>query len=161
MKAIVEKRKFDGTLVMCYEGELVSRDAMQTIIDCRFNSEVVKPYVSFRRGDRTVETFYHNCWYHIIEIHDVDDDRLKGWYCNITFPPAITEIVNGVLIIYVDLAIDVFVHPNGDFLILDEDELDALNFDANMLAQVWSTVELLRKQVLFQQVPFKEILSKR
>jgi protein associated with RNAse G/E len=159
MKITVEKRKPDGSLVTNYVGELISRDDTKTILECRFNFEAVKPYVSFCLGDRSVETFYHDRWYHIVELHSVDDDLLKGWYCNLTLPPTITERDDELLIVYIDLAIDVFVNPRGDFLILDEEELDLLKLDPVTQLQVWFNVEALRRQVSHREIPFNEILS--
>jgi len=81
--------------------------------------------VPFRTGDRFVELFYTDRWYNILEMHDVDDDRLKGWYCNVTKP---AEVVGGQ-IRYVDLALDLLVYPDGRQLVLDEDEFEALELD--------------------------------
>lgn len=157
MKVTVEKRKLDGMVVTRYEGKLISHHDMQTIIECRFTFDAVKPYVSFCCGDRSVETFYHDRWYHIVELHSVIDDQLKGWYCNITFPPTIRENSNEMRIVYTDLEIDVFVDPKGNFLILDEDELGLLNLDPKTERQVWSSVESLRKQVLRKELPFHKL----
>ena len=42
----------------------------------------------------------------------------KGWYCNVTTPASFDA--DGIR--YVDLALDLFVHPDGRFTVLDEDE---------------------------------------
>ena len=65
-------------------------------------------------------------WYNILEIHDREDDRLKGWYCNIG-KPAVMEAGNKIS--YVDLALDLWVAPDGTQTVLDEDEFAALDLD--------------------------------
>ncbi len=87
--------------------------------DFRFNGILLK------ENDRFVERYFSDRWYNIFEIHDRQDDHLKGWYCNITLP---AEFTPGQ-IAYVDLALDVLVFPNWEYLILDEDEFEALEID--------------------------------
>ena len=82
---------------------------------------------TLRRGDRFIETFYLDRWYNILEIHDREDDQLKGWYCNIG-KPAMKEAGNEIS--YVDLALDLWVAPDGTQTVLDEDEFNALDLDA-------------------------------
>ena len=50
-------------------------------------------HATLRRGDRFIETYYTDRWYNIFEIHAREDDRLKGWYCNIA-KPAVMEAGN-------------------------------------------------------------------
>ncbi len=80
-----------------------------------------------RTGDRFIETYFTERWYNVFEIHDREDDRLKGWYCNIG-RPAVMESENTIS--YVDLALDLWVAPDGSQTVLDEDEFDALDLDA-------------------------------
>ena len=72
-----------------------------------------------------METYYHDRWYNIFEIHDRDDDALKGWYCNITRP---ANFVDG-RVEYVDLFLDLWVSANGDQTVLDEEEFLAAKLD--------------------------------
>jgi uncharacterized protein len=78
-------------------------------------------YVVLERGDLFLEWYYFGRWYNIFQIYSTAG-QLKGWYCNIGMPP---ELVDGELH-YVDLALDVFVFPDGRHLVLDEDEFDVL-----------------------------------
>lgn len=157
MKAIIEKYTHDGALNIRYDGVLLAQDETRLVFQGYFAFDVPRDYVQFRRGDRSVETFYTDRWYNIVELHDVDDDRLKGWYCNIARPPRITHTADAVIIAYDDLALDAFIAPDGNLLVLDEDELDALQLDAETLARVWSAVELLREHAARREAPFNQI----
>jgi uncharacterized protein len=75
-----------------------------------------------KTGDRFLETFYSNRWYNIFEIHDRDDKKIKGWYCNIGYPADIKED----RLSYVDLELDLLIFPDGRQLVLDVDEFNAL-----------------------------------
>jgi len=50
-----------------------------------------------------VETYYTDRRYYIFEIHDRDDDQLKGWYCNVS-RLAVLDADDRLL--YMDLALD-------------------------------------------------------
>ncbi len=115
-----------GREVFRYSGVFQREGAGWLQLEARFNRQGFDFHgVPFRMGDRFVELFYTDRWYNILEMHDVDDDRLKGWYCNVTKP---AEVVGGE-VRYVDLALDLLVYPDGRQLALDEDEFEALGLD--------------------------------
>ncbi len=106
-----------------YEGRILEQSAESILIEAFFNGGS-RPFhgINLVNGDRFIETYYFDRWYNIFEIHDLETDRLKGWYCNVTYP---AEFVNG-RVSYVDLALDLLVYPDGRLLVLDEDEFDEL-----------------------------------
>lgn len=120
------KKNPAGEVVWQYEGEVLHRDETSITVEAFFNRDDM-PFqeIILKRNDRFVETFYSDRWYNIFEIHDCDDGRLKGWYCNIARPAAIED----GFVSYVDLALDLWVSPDGRQAVLDEDELDELNLD--------------------------------
>jgi hypothetical protein len=109
-----------------YPGRIIARDLHSVLVEAFFNIDD-RPFhgITLRTNDRSIERYYSNRWYNIFEIHDRDDDRLKAWYCNVTSP----AVFNPGKITYIDLALDILVYPDGDYLILDEDEFDALDLD--------------------------------
>jgi uncharacterized protein len=143
-----------GAPVWHYTGTLIERDEAWMCIEARFGREdVATPYVTFRKGDRMVEWFYTDRWYNIFQIHDVDDDQIKGWYCNITRPAHITmDTISAD-----DLALDVFITPKGDILLDDEDEFELLNLSIDDRAAVYAAVAALRQRVADRAAPFDVI----
>jgi hypothetical protein len=90
-----------------------------------------------------VEWFYSDRWHNIFQMHDADDDRLKGWYCNLTRPARL-----GPNDIYAeDLALDVMVYPDGNFRLLDEDEFAALEITASDRSHALNALEELKFMV--------------
>ena len=119
----VYKLDHHGRELWRYPARVLARDAHSIRLEGFFNRDdtPVGPAV-FKRGDRLVETFYSDRWYNVFAVYDRDDGALKGWYCNITRPATITdEAVSGD-----DLALDVWVSPDGAATVLDEEEFAAL-----------------------------------
>lgn len=140
-----------GEAVWHYDGELVERAATFVCLAARFaRDDVDAGYVVFRRGDLMTEWFYNDRWYNVFRIEDVDDGRLKGWYCNIGRPARLSATD----VAYDDLALDVFVSPGGDILVLDEDEFAALALPEADVAACWSAVDAIRAAVVGRVAPF-------
>lgn len=83
-------------------------------------------------GDRFTEFYYLGRWFNVFHIADYNGRR-KGWYCNIARPAQ----PDALGISFVDLYLDLFVHPNGRYTVLDEDELAAANLPAELKQQAY------------------------
>jgi hypothetical protein len=122
----INKLNLKHELLWSYSGVVLDRSDNAIKLEARFNRETSDAgYVIFENDDRFVEYFYADRWYNIFEIHSVKDDRLKGWYCNIAKPALFCDNT----IDQVDLALDVWINPDGAALILDEDEFADLRLD--------------------------------
>lgn len=116
-----------GEVVWQYQGRLVSRPDGAIVIEAFFNREDLPFHgIVLKTNDRFIETFYTNRWYNIFEIHDRENFQLKGWYCNIGRPAVISGSES---LSYEDLALDLWVTPDGVQQVLDEDEFAALDLD--------------------------------
>lgn len=119
----VHKLNHKGQEKIKYEGEIVERTPTRIILEAHFALPTVElGYTTFETSDRFVEYFYSDRWYNIFAIFSGATGVLKGWYCNITRPAQLTESK----IWADDLALDLFVQPTGEQLVLDEDEFAAL-----------------------------------
>lgn len=156
---VIEKRDHTGAFLLRYFGSRVlSKTPTAICIEAFFDFDLPGDYVNINNGDRVVEWFFTDRWYNIMEYHDVRDDHLKGWYCNITRPSEVlVRAFDNLTVTWDDLALDVFIHPDGRFLLLDEDELDALALSPIEQAQVWAAVQALRQEVNNRQPPFNLI----
>jgi len=132
MKIRVQKKSPDGEVMVEYEGEELSRDEHAVKLEALFTREDM-PFmdVVFKKGDRFVEYYYFDRWYNIFAIHDRDDGRLKGWYCNIGMP----AVMEGDLVSYIDLALDLWVSADGRQTILDEDEFEMLDLNNELRSE--------------------------
>jgi protein associated with RNAse G/E len=146
----VLKRKLDGEVTWQYEGRILCRGPNAVVLEALFNRPDL-PFmdVVLRENDRFVETFYTDRWYNIFEIHDREDDRLKGWYCNIARP----AVIQAGAVSYVDLALDLWVSTDGKQTVLDEDEFDALPLEAEDRERALAALAGLQKAFQAQQPP--------
>ncbi|MDZ4770225.1 MAG: DUF402 domain-containing protein [Chloroflexota bacterium] len=136
----VIKRDHHGVETWRYDGTIVDRGAAWVCLIARFNRDDHDAgYLVYRRGDRFTEWFYADHWYNVFRIEDGDSGALKGWYCNITRPAILGETV----IASDDLALDLFVAPDGAMRLLDEDEFAALDLTDADRAAAWSAVDAL------------------
>jgi uncharacterized protein len=122
----IYKLNHRGEEVWHYEGEVLERSPQHVCIEARFvgrSPEVDLGVVVFRRGDLMTEWFFSDRWYNVFRLRDGVTGAFKGWYCNVARPAQLSEEV----ITQEDLALDVFISPDGAVSILDEDEFDALD----------------------------------
>ncbi|MEJ5202411.1 MAG: DUF402 domain-containing protein [Anaerolineales bacterium] len=122
----VVKCNLTGQETWSYQGNLIKRSRDIVLLEAFFNrADLPFHNIVLRQGDRFLEAYFSKRWYNIFEIYDVTDGHLKGWYCNVTKPAIFQEDK----ISYVDLALDLLVYPDGERLLLDEEEFDALPLD--------------------------------
>jgi protein associated with RNAse G/E len=124
MKEIeIIKQDHQGLETFRYTGKILRQESDQIILEAFFNRDDTPiGEIVLRRGDRFVEKYFTDRWYNIFKIHEQASDNIKGWYCNIGYPAEIQE----TQISYRDLALDLLIYPDGEQLILDEDEFKAL-----------------------------------
>ena len=139
----VFKRNLAGEVTWQYSGSILRREPNFVLLEARFNLPDTPFMDTFlKNNDRFVEIFYTDRWYNIFEMHDRDDGRVKGWYCNVG-RPAMLEADDRLS--YVDLALDLWVTPDGTQTVLDEDEFAALDLDTETRQQARAALEELQK----------------
>jgi len=125
----VQKKNPAGEVTYQYEGVMLARDENSVTLEALFDrADMPFMDVVFKTGDRFVETYYTDRWYNIFAIHDRDDGKVKGWYCNIGKP----AVIEDGLVSYMDLALDLWVSRNGQQTVLDEDEFKALKLNEEL-----------------------------
>ena len=147
----VIKRNLAGQEVMRYTGIVLYQDPEGITLEAHFDhADVPVANSVLRCGDRFIETYYMQRWYNIFEIHDRVDDRLKGWYCNIG-KPAVLEAADRIS--YVDLALDLWVDPDGMQTVLDEDEFAALSLDTDTRSRAGAALAELQAHFSYNKKP--------
>ena len=97
-----------------------------------------KDGVEIVRGDVFTEHYYSERWFNILHIAS-PEGRPRGWYCNVAMPAE----WNDEGISFVDLYLDLFVHPDGRYAVLDEDELAAANLLDDIVARAYGALKEL------------------
>lgn len=148
---IVRKLNLDEEEKIRYPGRVLERTASAVVLEAFFSRERMElGFVTLKPGDRFVEYFYADRWYNVFVIYDVDNGRLKGWYCNVTRP---TIIADGQ-VSAVDLALDLWIAPDGSVLVLDEDEFAALPLAPEETAAARAALDELRALAAAHAGPF-------
>jgi predicted RNA-binding protein associated with RNAse of E/G family len=146
----VRKLDHKGREVFSYPGYVVERTGDAIVLRTTWDRDpMVLPFVVLEPGDRWTETFFSDRWYNIFEIR-ASDGRLKGWYCNIARPATITaEEVSAE-----DLALDLWVEPDGSQQVLDEDEFEALGLASHERATALEALGEVMAMVRQEAPPF-------
>lgn len=150
MKIKVQKKNPAGEVIYEYEGVLLSRDETSVTLEALFDrADMPFMDVVFKMGDRFVEYYYTDRWYNIFAIHDREDGKIKGWYCNIGKPVVIEDGV----VSYVDLALDLWVSRDGQQTVLDEDEFEKLEINEELKAGALQGLAELKQLFLKDKPP--------
>jgi protein associated with RNAse G/E len=140
-KVTVYKLNPAGQVTWQYQGSVLQHTHHAVVVEAYFDRQDM-PFqgITLKRRDRFVETFYDNRWYNLFEIYDRDDGQRKGWYCNICHP----AVIRDDSISYIDLALDLWVTPDGQQTILDEDEFAGLDLDGKTRTQALAALGSLQ-----------------
>ena len=156
MSVTVIKNDHTGQEVWRYTGQVIERNPRFVKLEAYFQGSKAPVNVgplTLEAGDRMVEWFYSERWYNIFEIHHHETDALKGWYCNITRPADTTDET----IVADDLALDVIVTPEGEIVLDDEDEYEALPLTATEREATQAALTDLRQRIRQRRPPFDAI----
>jgi len=114
----IHKCDHRGQPRVSYDGELIAHDGPRITLRARWTLPArTLPYVTLEPGDVFIETFYTDRWYNVFEIHG-PDGTLKGWYADICRPARL----EGDALSWDDLALDIWMDPDGTMQILDQEE---------------------------------------
>ena len=126
----VRKLEPGGQLDYAWDGVVLRCDTSGIVLRAEFNVELVeREFATFRRGDVFHEFYYWEPasvparYYNVFQISSADG-VLKGWYCNLGLPAQLDA--ESRVLSYIDLALDVWVNPDGSFVVLDEEELEEM-----------------------------------
>ena len=152
----VYKLNYRGETELSYRGEAIERGENFVCVRAPFTFKTRDlGYVILKTGDIFTEWFYNDKWYNVFRVQDVDSGELKGYYCNLTRP----AIISADHVKAEDLALDVFVKPDGSTLLLDEDEYNNLPLNADERLQVQAAVAEIQQLVKQAISPFDDLTS--
>jgi predicted RNA-binding protein associated with RNAse of E/G family len=138
----VLKLDLSGAVVWRYGGTVLRRRPHRLTLEAAFDiASVPVADVVLRKGDRFVETYYDHRMFNVFRVFDGARGPLKGWYCNISRP----AVLGAATVAWVDLALDLWVGPDGKQFVLDRDEFQALDLRRDERAQALATLARLQR----------------
>ena len=151
-RVVVHKLDDKGLEVLRYSAVVLRRMEIGVVLEAIFDMDDRDFHgLTFRRGDRFIETHYSDRWYNVLAIYDVDSGDLKGWYCNISRP----AVIDDVTVTAEDLALDLVVLPDSSQFVLDEDEYADLDLGSADQAEVFAALKELQQYAKTLSGPFE------
>ncbi len=118
---IAQSRKMDGRTHRRWRARLARREGSLIVLDAVFEEEVNHDLLGhIARGTVSLEYYWTDRWYNIFRFAEADG-TLRNFYCNIAQPAQL----EGDVLSFVDLDIDVLVAPDLSYRVLDLDEFEA------------------------------------
>jgi protein associated with RNAse G/E len=129
--------KYDGAEHRRWSAKIARREGPMIVLNAEFDYDVQHHLLGeIPRGTRTIEYYWLDCWYNVFQFMN-NEGSTRLFYCNVSAPPRL----EGDVLSYVDLDIDLLVQPDLSYQLLDMEE-----FEAN--AERWSYSGETRRQAL-------------
>ena len=91
------------------------------VLEARFEEEIEHPLLgTIAPQTVSIEYYWLDRWYNVFMFVQPTGE-LRNFYCNVNVPP----VLQGNVLSYIDLDIDVLVAPDLSYTILDEEEFVA------------------------------------
>jgi protein associated with RNAse G/E len=151
---IVKALKYDGSLHRSWSGSPRRQAGSQIIIEAAFDFEVQHELLGvISRGTRTIEYYWLDRWYNIFQFLETDGST-RLYYCNVNTPPTI----QGNVLTYIDLDIDILVQPDFSYQVLDLEEFatnaSRYDYSAATKRQAHNALDELISLIEGRQDPF-------
>ena len=112
--------KHDGAEYRRWNARRRRQEGALLILDAEFEFDVQHTSLgAISKGTRTIEYYWLDRWYNVFRFLN-EEGGTRLYYCNINRPPTL----EGDVLSYVDLDIDVLVQPDFSFEILDLEEFE-------------------------------------
>jgi protein associated with RNAse G/E len=148
--------KYDGAEHRSWHAHLARRASHLLVLEAEFDVDVQHDILGeIRRGMRTIEYYWQDRWYNIFRFLN-DDESTRIYYCNVATP----ALVDGNVISYVDLDIDVLVNHDLSYQVLDLPEFEAnaerYGYPDEVKRNASDAVEEIVSIIRERQFPFTE-----
>lgn len=116
----VRSLRFDRSVKRTWRARLERLEGELIVLEGVFEEEVRHPLLGvIRAGTLSTEFFWTDRWYSVFRFRE-PSGRLRNFYGNLNTPPRL----EGGILSFVDLDIDVLVAPDLTYKILDEEEFE-------------------------------------
>lgn len=148
--------KYDGSEYRRWNATIAQREGPMIVLDAEFESDVHHYLLGdIPRGTRTIEYYWLDRWYNVFQFLD-HKVGTRLYYCNVGAPPTI----DGRVLSYVDLDIDILVRPDLSYQLLDLEEFESnarrWNYSDETRRQALASVTRLVSMIEGHQFPFSQ-----
>ena len=133
---------------------MVQRDESLLVFDAVFDIDVDHDLLGhIARGTHSTEYYWLDRWYNIFRFGK-PDGALRNYYCNVNVPPR----VEGNVLSYVDLDLDILVAPDLSYQILDSEDFERhaklYAYPEDLIKNARRAVDELTEMIEARQFPF-------
>ena len=148
--------KYDGSEYRRWSATFAQRKGPMIVLDAEFESDVQHHLLGeILRGTRTIEYYWLDCWHNVFQFLD-HDGRTRLYYCNVSAPPTL----DGEVLSYIDLDIDLLVQPDLSYTVLDLDEFESnaarWKYPDEIRLQARASVKSLVSMIEERRFPFSQ-----
>ena len=153
---IVRACKHDGREHRRWSAELLEQKGSLLVLDAYFPEEINHELLGkIAEGTHSLEYYWLDRWYNIFRFAE-PDGSLRNFYCNVNVPPT----VDGSVLTYVDLDLDILVAPDFSYQILDKDDFEdnakLYNYSADVRYHANEALNELINMIAAREFPFSE-----
>lgn len=153
---IVRACKQDGREHRRWSAELLKRDGTLLVLDAYFPEEISHDLLgTIAIGTHSLEYYWLDRWYNIFRFAE-PNGNLRNFYCNVNVPPTL----DGSVLSYVDLDLDILVAPDFSYQILDKDDFEAnaklYNYSAETQSNAVRALDELKHMIETRAFPFNQ-----
>ncbi|HEX5888298.1 MAG TPA: DUF402 domain-containing protein [Pyrinomonadaceae bacterium] len=143
---VVRVLKYDGRERRRWAAQVVEQVGPLIILDAVFDEEIQHDLLgTIALGTVSKEYYWLDRWYNVFRFND-------RFYCNVTRPPAL----DGSILTYVDLDIDVLVESDYSYKILDLEDFENSFYPTELKEKALQSLEELVSLVETRSFPFNE-----
>ena len=152
----VHSLRFDRSVKRTWRARLARLEDELIVLEGVFEEEVRHPLLGvIRAGTLSTEFFWTNRWYSVFRFRE-PEGRLRNFYGNLNTPPRL----EGGILSFVDLDIDVLVRPDFAYTILDEEEFEQhskqFNYTEEFRRSAFRALEELLELIERRDFPFDQ-----
>jgi protein associated with RNAse G/E len=149
--------KYDRGEYCRWNATIAQREGRMIVLAAEFESDVQHHLLGdIPRGTRTIEYYWLDCWHNVFQFLD-HEGHTRMYYCNVSTPATL----DGEVLSYIDLDIDLLVHPDLSYELLDLEEFESnaerWNYSDEIRLQARASVKNLVSMIEERRFPFSEI----
>lgn len=152
----VRTYKYDGTEHRQWRAQISRVEGSLIVLDAKFEEEIKHPLLGTVVPEtKSIEYYWLDRWYNIFRFIEPSGE-LRNFYCNVNVPP----LLQGDILSYIDLDMDILVAPDLSYSILDEDEFAAnaarFNYPKEVRRRSEEALEQLVNLIESRAFPFND-----
>jgi protein associated with RNAse G/E len=143
---VVRVLKFDGRERRRWPARVAKQDGPLIVLDAVFDEEVQHDLLgTIASGTVSKEYYWLDRWYNVFRFSN-------RFYCNVTTPPGL----DGGILTYVDLDLDVLVESDFSYRILDVEDFEANAYPAELKQNARNALDEVISLVETKAYPFND-----